>query len=241
MRPTYPAELIADVIALSRIPPNGRILEVGCGTGQATLPFAQRGYVMLCIELGANLARSAREHVKPFPAVEIQNIAFEDWTLEAHAFELVICAEAFHWLAPQVRLNKMAAALKTGGSVALFWNDHLGGGADFAQEIDRVYREHAPQLLELKNKPREELEQETIAEINASGLFAPVVLKRYPWRVTYTAEQFVKLLSTYSPIAALEKQTRQDLLNGIRRVIQAHGGVMASEYSSRLYLAQARN
>ncbi|MBI4672883.1 MAG: class I SAM-dependent methyltransferase [Chloroflexi bacterium] len=238
VRPTYPAELVADVLVLSGIPAGGRILEIGCGTGQATLPFARRGYAMLCLELGANLARLAREQVKPFPAVEIQNIAFEDWTLPARAFDLVICAEAFHWISPAVRWRKTAAALKTGASLALFWNDHLGGGADFSQAIDQVYRELAPQLLGMKNKPRDELENDTVAEMAASGLFAPAILKRYPWRIKYTADQFEKLISTYSPIASLPVQLRQELLTRIRAVIEKFGGAIESEYVSRLYFAR---
>ncbi len=42
-RPGYPEALFDDVVSLSRLPPGGRILEIGCGTGQATLPFACRG------------------------------------------------------------------------------------------------------------------------------------------------------------------------------------------------------
>jgi ubiquinone/menaquinone biosynthesis C-methylase UbiE len=41
--PTYPEELFDDVVSLSGIPPGGRILEIGCGTGQATVLFARRG------------------------------------------------------------------------------------------------------------------------------------------------------------------------------------------------------
>jgi SAM-dependent methyltransferase len=40
-RPQYPEQLVKDVLTLSEIPSNGRILEVGCGTGQATLLFAR--------------------------------------------------------------------------------------------------------------------------------------------------------------------------------------------------------
>ena len=39
-RPGYPDELFDDVVSLSGIPFEGRILEIGCGTGQATVPFA---------------------------------------------------------------------------------------------------------------------------------------------------------------------------------------------------------
>ena len=58
-RPGYPEALFDDVVSLSGIPPGGRILEIGCGTGQATVPLAQRGYPILCIELGENLAALA--------------------------------------------------------------------------------------------------------------------------------------------------------------------------------------
>ncbi len=56
VRPNYPEALIEDVIALSGIERDGRILEVGCGPGKATIPFARRGYRMLGIELGEHLA-----------------------------------------------------------------------------------------------------------------------------------------------------------------------------------------
>ena len=44
VRPGYPEALFHDVVSLSGIPSGGRILEIGCGTGQATVPFARRGY-----------------------------------------------------------------------------------------------------------------------------------------------------------------------------------------------------
>src|SRR4029079_16021192 len=43
-RPGYPAELFADLAALTGLRPGDRVLEVGPGTGQATVPLAKRGY-----------------------------------------------------------------------------------------------------------------------------------------------------------------------------------------------------
>src|SRR3712207_8384987 len=56
VRPGYPERLFEDIVSLSGVPSGGRVLEVGCGTGQATLPLARRGYEILCVELGGNLA-----------------------------------------------------------------------------------------------------------------------------------------------------------------------------------------
>lgn len=42
-RPTYVAELYSDIINYTSITENSNILEIGCGTGNATLPFIKTG------------------------------------------------------------------------------------------------------------------------------------------------------------------------------------------------------
>ena len=54
-----------------RLSENSRILEIGCGTAQATLPFAERGYAIHCIELGANLAAIAKRKLSAYPKVQV--------------------------------------------------------------------------------------------------------------------------------------------------------------------------
>src|SRR5215211_5383123 len=82
VRPGYPDELFDDIVSFSGIPPAGRILEIGCGTGQATVPFARRGYHILCIELGENLATVARRNLEGYPLAEVRTGAFEEWPLQ---------------------------------------------------------------------------------------------------------------------------------------------------------------
>jgi SAM-dependent methyltransferase len=81
VRPGYPGELFDDVVSLSGIPAGGRILEIGCGTGQATVPFARRGYRILCIELGENMAAVARRNLEGYPQAEVRTGAFEESSL----------------------------------------------------------------------------------------------------------------------------------------------------------------
>ncbi|MCW4013731.1 MAG: SAM-dependent methyltransferase, partial [Candidatus Bathyarchaeota archaeon] len=52
IRPSYPPVLFRDLIQLTGIPQGGRILEIGCGTGQATLPLAAEGFNMVCLDIG---------------------------------------------------------------------------------------------------------------------------------------------------------------------------------------------
>ena len=60
-RPDYPEALIDDVVSYARLEPNDAVLEVGCGTGQATKSFAMRGVPILAIDPGPEMLRTARE------------------------------------------------------------------------------------------------------------------------------------------------------------------------------------
>src|SRR5215216_714323 len=115
VRPGYPEGLFDDVVSPSGIPAGGRILEIGCGTGQATVPFARRGYRILCIELGENMATVARRNLEGYPQAEVRTGAFEEWPLQEGAFDLAISATAFHWLDPALAYPKVARSLREGG------------------------------------------------------------------------------------------------------------------------------
>ena len=55
VRPGYPDELVRDVLDLSGMDRSGKILEVGCGTGQASRLFATLGCEMICLDIGQDL------------------------------------------------------------------------------------------------------------------------------------------------------------------------------------------
>jgi len=76
-RPGYPDALFDDLVRLSGMPPGGRVLEIGCGTGKATLPLARMGYRLLCLEPGDNLVAVARRNLAPFPDARVLTTSFE--------------------------------------------------------------------------------------------------------------------------------------------------------------------
>ena len=238
-RPSYPEALVADVIGLSGIGPQGHILEIGCGTGKATLPFARRGYRMLCLELGENLARVAAANLAPYPQVTVQQVAFEAWPLEAAAFDLVFSAQAFHWIDPAVRLVKTAAALRPSGTLALFWNQYPSLPEPLGSALEALYRERAPALAAKRTgRDPDELVEIIAGDIENSGYFQRPVVRLYPWTARYTARAFVELLNTYSDHLMLEESVRRDLLAAVEAVINEHGGVVQRPYRAVLFAAR---
>lgn len=243
VRPGYPEELFDEIASLSDIPFGGRILEIGCGTGQATLPFARGGYEILCVELGENLARVARRNLAVYPRVEVRTGDFEETRLPAEAFDLVVSATAFHWLDPAVAYLKAARALRPTGSIALFWNEHVHTNADpgFFREAQGVYEREAPEITdesyEGPPKPQDLLDR--TEEIASSGLFGPVVRRFFRWDQVYDAESYLRVLDTYSGHIDLDEATRRRLYRGIRRLIEdQYGGRVVKGYQTSLYVAR---
>jgi protein-L-isoaspartate O-methyltransferase len=61
-RSVCPPELFDDLIDRAGLRAGNRVIEIGCGTGQATVPLAQRGLAVTTGELGAT-----RSHRPPPP------------------------------------------------------------------------------------------------------------------------------------------------------------------------------
>ena len=80
-RPGYPSRMFDELADLVGLAPGCRVLEIGCGTGQATMPLAERGCQVVAVEVGAEMAGVARRNLAPFPSVEVVTAAFEDWPL----------------------------------------------------------------------------------------------------------------------------------------------------------------
>lgn len=235
-RPGYPDDLIDDLIRTCDLGPASRILEIGCGTGQATLPLARRGLSLLALEPGQHLAAVAARNLAGLP-VTIETTRFEDWPARAAEFDLVFSANAFHWVWPEIGYPKAARALKENGWLALFRSEIPRLGGDAGRAIELVYRRCAPEL-ETTHDASEELIGKQSAEIAATGRFGRVETRRFPWSVVLTTRQYVGLLGTYSDHIRLAEDSRRCLFAGVAEAIDRHGGRVVKPYLSVLWLAR---
>src|SRR6266567_2675260 len=76
-RPIYPDALFERLISVAALAPKAKLVEIGPGTGQATRPLADRGYEIIAIELGQDLADIARQELKDYSNVTVITGNFE--------------------------------------------------------------------------------------------------------------------------------------------------------------------
>ena len=244
-RPGYPDALFKDIIEFSKISDDGSILEIGCGTAQATLPFAVRGYAIHCIELGSNLAAVAKHNLSGYPKVQVSVGKFEEYPLQENRFDLVISGTAFHWIDPKIGYRKAATVLKPDGTLALFWNKPVQTqvSAEFVHSIQEVYEHVVPEMA--KRFPGlvhpDAIPTPVTDEINRSQMFGDVTVLKYRWEAKYSAKAYLELLNTYSDHIALEREIRTKLFDSIENVITIKfGGSIVKEHLSILYLAHRK-
>ncbi len=240
-RPGYPVELIDELVARSGIPGGGSILEIGCGTGQLTVLLAKRGYAITAVELGEELSRLAAHNLERFPNATVDCADFETWDVEPCAYELVVSAQAFHWIEPTIGYRKAHAALRSPGHLALIWNLFPGSDAPVYRALDEVYRSCAPQLGRASwRSSLEDRVERTLREIRASGLFDEPDVVRVPWTSTYATERYLRLLRTHSDHLALDRATFGSLSEAVRSTIDRFGGSIDRPQVATLFLARPR-
>ena len=240
-RPAYPTELIDRLLRVTGLGAGARVLEIGCATGKATLPLAQRGLRMTCVELGAGLAAEARRNLAPYGQVEVVKGRFEDWVPGAEPYDMVVAATAWHWVDPAVRYHKAATVLKVGGILA-FWDASQvvpEGGDSFFADIQDVYDEIGEGLPADARWLRPGELDDRRTEIEASGLFEVIDVSHFDWETTYDAEGYIDLLNTFSGHIAMEDWQRERLYGEIRRrLAERPGGRLRRHWGTVLHIAR---
>lgn len=247
MRPHYPMELFEKLIADTHLPEHAELLEIGPGTGQATQPLAERSYHITAVELGDEMAAIARASLADYPNVKVITGAFEDVDLPARQYDLIYSATAIHWIKPEYKFVKPHKLLKSGGHLAIIHTEHVSDeqGDKFFFASQPIYQKYhtkdklinkqgdftLPRLKDLQ--PPERID---------AALFSPESFTVFPMTLSYTSQEYVDLLATYSPHLALPEDKRTGFLREIKELIDKDfGGRITKHYGMTLTVAKKIN
>jgi SAM-dependent methyltransferase len=229
-RPSYPAAIFDDLAEIAGLEPGARIVEVGPGTGKATVELVRRGYDVTGVELSPDLADVARRNA---PGAEMIVAEFEDWLPETAGFDAIVATAAYHWIAPAHRYAKPLALLKAGGALAVVHGRHVlpAGGDPVWAEVQEDYDAVVPHPDNAPPPPPEEITDEWGAEFRASGVFERVKARHHLQPLVFTADEYVDLLGTFSPNLVLPPEQRDELFRRIHARIAARpSGTVTKHY-----------
>lgn len=240
-RLSYPDQLFDDVLAFAGLQ-GAPALEVGAGTGRAAFAFATRGVPLTCIEPDPRMAELLSRKCADLPgaAMTVTVGEFETWHPDRR-YGLLYSAQAWHWIAPEVRWARAREALvRPGGAIALFWSDWhvmdagLRGGLVAAH--DRHFAETFPDEFvgSRTGGPDSWVRQ----ELAADGGFADLEQRTYTSVHERSTAGFMDLLSSHSAYRIMPGGKREALFAEVEPLVAAHGDTVRLESTTRLFLAR---
>ncbi|MDB9517032.1 class I SAM-dependent methyltransferase [Roseofilum reptotaenium CS-1145] len=235
-RPSYPNELIDRAVSLAQLSSDSSILEVGCGPGNATVAFAKFGCSMTCLEPNLDFCLLAERNCVSYPNVTIYSTTFEAWERQAKQFNAVLSANAFHWIPSEIRYAKAAAALRDNGCLILLWNLTPEPKYEVYQAIEKVYQAYAPSLVRYEGpEVQADILRRFEQEILNSGFFKELVVEQTTCEVTYSIDDYFKLLST---LRRLEPQVKELLFARLRKELEKFGDSVQLSFLSAVHVAR---
>jgi len=121
-RPIYPATLIRFLINRFSLNGDGRLLDLGCGTGQLTSRFSDWFEEIVGIDTEQEMINEAKRISVETRVENIEWIVGELDTFKQQVdktFKLVTIAKAFHWMNREKVLDTLYEIVEHGGGIAI--------------------------------------------------------------------------------------------------------------------------
>lgn len=188
-RPSYPDALL-DVVPLD---PHATVLDLGAGTGKLTRVLARRYERVIAVEPLDGM-RAILEAV--VPEAQAHAGLAEAIPLGDASVDAVFAGQAFHWFSNDESVGEITRVLRSGGVLAIVWND---SGDDRLSPLPEAYVSyfdelHAPSLARVQSG-------EPVSELLARGPFGELHEASVPHEQVQSRDEVLAFARSMSWIA----------------------------------------
>lgn len=199
-RPGYPPEVLRFFKNKLNLRDDSVVADIGAGTGISTRIFLENGNSVYAVEPNRAMREAAERFLKDFPNFTAVDGTSEKTTLPDDSIDFIVAAQAFHWFDAAKTLPEFRRIVKSGGCVALMWNERQLDSNDFLREYESFLHEYATDYNEVRH------ENVTLKEI---GEFFPHGFQKATFgnsqTLDYEALKGRLLSSSYTPTAEHER------------------------------------
>lgn len=220
-RPSYPQALFDLVAERLGLPERAAVVDLGAGTGKASLALAARGWRVTAVEPGEPMLEVLRQRAaEASVAVETRAARAEDTGLPEAAFDLATAAQAFHWFDAPRALAEIGRIVRPGGGLALFWNVRDADVSPLVAEYNALVSTlggESPGAL--RQGPREE----TRTAILAAGVFEEPAFVQVRHDLAMTVDDLMGLAFTSSAVRTLPHAGQVEYRRALEGLLARHG------------------
>jgi SAM-dependent methyltransferase len=204
-RPPYPAEAIDWLLP----PGAARVLDLGAGTGKLTRELAERGLDVVAVE---PLPGMREQLARAVPGVPVHPGTAEHIPLPDRSVDVVLVAQAWHWVDPARAVPEVARVLAPGGQLGVVWNIR-DERVDWVAELGRIVHD-----------PGEADGSRGITSVRSitSPPFGPLERHIVDWVHPIDRDQLLDMVASRSYIITRPAAQRAAVLAEVRRLADTH-------------------
>jgi len=200
-RPSYPARAVDWLL-----PPGARrVLDLGAGTGKLTRQLRGRGLEITAVEPSAGMRDQLTRSVAD---IRVLAGCAEDIPLDDGSVDVVLAAQAWHWVDPGRAVPEVARVLTGGGQLGLLWNVRDERESWVAQLGRIIHGDHRQDMIN------------SAPEVGPP--FGPVERLDVGWRSHLTPDTLIDLAASRSYIITMPARERAGVLAGVRQLLDTH-------------------
>jgi SAM-dependent methyltransferase len=227
-RPDCPPAVIGAIAAELELAPGATVLDLGAGTGKIARALVAGGFDVIAIEPQPPLREVLAERARGARVLDgvAEAIPLPDGSVDA-----ITIGDAFHWFDRPRALAEIARVLRAGGGLVLITTGADWRPASWSDELAELIQRGRPEHPYFDGEPW----QQSVA---AAGGFSD------PWDVRVVVRQpthpdrILDHIASFSWIAAMDQDEREQTLKRIREVIAA--GETPSELPVNFYIGLTR-
>jgi SAM-dependent methyltransferase len=204
-RPPYPRK------ALDWLLPAGRpkVLDLGAGTGKLTRQVQALGLDVTAVDPSEGMLAELRRVLPEVPAVRgtAESIPVPDGSAD-----VVLCAQAWHWVDPRRAVPEVARVLSPGGRLGLIWN---------LRDESVAWVRRLGELIGAVEEPR---------RTDLAPPFPAAQLTTFAWSNPMDADRLVDLVASRSYVILKPPRERAALLDRVRELAAGLGETFSMPY-----------
>ena len=118
------ARVTAAILDTTDVEPDAQVVDLGCGTGQVSLPLAMRGAQVLAVDVSSAMIRGMQSEARRLDVTRLEGLAMpiEELALPPASVDLIVSSYALHHLRDADKARLVSAAfswLRPGGRLVI--------------------------------------------------------------------------------------------------------------------------
>ncbi len=232
-RPGYPQQLMELVVAETGPRP---VLEVGAGTGKATRALLALGKQVHALEPDPRMAALLEMTCGP-GLTRVEHATLEAARLPVGSFGLIVAAQSWHWVDPNVGYDLAADALAPAGRLALLWHQPLLRQGLFGEAMSQLYAELAPSITGILPGSKGRDFDPANEPFAATKRFRSWARHEHLWQRRLDGANLIGWLCSQSEHRTLPLDQRAELMAAVAALVAELGGTVVVNMATVAHLA----